>query len=270
MSMMGSVAGTPYSPGSTPSNLLSTDEAAKLMQNAFPPGFGQIYNNGFATTPGTTPSRSTPGYSTPGFSTPGGATPQMDLGDDNDASKYLNGQKVTTNRNFTPLGSVTNTPNQSSYTPADNFTPVMNSFTPVQNNFTPHQNFNPVDQIFTPVDNFTSSEKNFQTPIENFNLVAENSNFTPVENFTPVKNQSFPPIDGFTPDNNFLNRLDNLPKQNFSPAMGSSNQINNGFNPWMQPMPSFPPNNFQPENVGDSFVNRSKNKSEKGHKRKKR
>ncbi|XP_057294879.1 transcription elongation factor SPT6-like [Hydractinia symbiolongicarpus] len=67
--MMGT---TPYTPGSTPANLITEDEAASIMQQAFPPG--GMYNM----TPGTTPARSTPGYSTPGFSTPGGLTPSRE------------------------------------------------------------------------------------------------------------------------------------------------------------------------------------------------
>ena len=286
MSMMGSIAGTPYTPGSTPSDLISTDEAAKLMQQAFPPGFGQMYNNGFAMTPGTTPSRSTPGYSTPGFSTPGGFTPQLDqIGQSDinmepsenempDRNFTPTGPKFTPTRNFTPTGSSSNTPIQNNFTPVENFTPVINNFTPVQNNFTPVQNFTPVDNMFTPVENYTPSEKNFTpvdtnyTPVENFTPV-DNQNYTPIENFTPVEN--------FTPDNNFppvdnFPRLDNFPPNGF-PPLGNANQMGNNFNPWMQQMPPFPPGHFQrAEKVENNFQHRNKNKHEKGggQKRKKR
>ena len=75
MSMMGS--NTPYTPGATPSNLITDEEASKLMQQAFPAGINPMYTTGLsALTPGT-PGRSTPGgYSTPGsLSTPGFSTP---------------------------------------------------------------------------------------------------------------------------------------------------------------------------------------------------
>lgn len=79
LSMTGSISGaTPYTPGATPANLISDDEAAKIMQQAFPVrGAGdQTFNN---LTSITTPTSSTPGYSTPGFSTPGGFTPRDNL-----------------------------------------------------------------------------------------------------------------------------------------------------------------------------------------------
>ena len=68
MSIMG---GTPYTPGATPSNLISEDEASKLMQHAFPAGFDhQMFS--------MTPARSTPGFSTPGSFSIGSVTPLLD------------------------------------------------------------------------------------------------------------------------------------------------------------------------------------------------
>lgn len=66
MSMLSSaVSNTPYTPGATPSNLISDEEAAKLMKN-----ISYVNTPGNYSTPG---GLSTPGqYSTPGqFSTPG-------------------------------------------------------------------------------------------------------------------------------------------------------------------------------------------------------
>ncbi|XP_065663621.1 transcription elongation factor SPT6 isoform X2 [Hydra vulgaris] len=71
MSIIGS---TPYTPGATPSNLISEDEAAKLLQQAFPAGFDhQMYNSLTMT-----PARSTPGFSTPGSFSIGNLTPLLD------------------------------------------------------------------------------------------------------------------------------------------------------------------------------------------------
>jgi len=64
--MGGSISGaTPYTPGATPSNLISEDEANSLMQQ---------YNHYGDS------NRATPAYSTPGF-TPLGQTPSSNFGD---------------------------------------------------------------------------------------------------------------------------------------------------------------------------------------------
>ena len=67
--MGGSISGaTPYTPGATPSNLISEDEANSLMQQYHQYGSGDTSN------------RATPAYSTPGF-TPSGQTPSSNFGD---------------------------------------------------------------------------------------------------------------------------------------------------------------------------------------------